>query len=203
VSRARSAAALLAVLACVAPAGVAQAGDGGGGGSRDDNVAVATTEQDGARVFDFAWSIRRQRGGVVDQRNVANAAARCTDCRATAIAFQVVLVTGRPDSIAPRNQALAINDQCTRCVVYAGARQFVRIVDEPVRFTGRGRATLMDVRSTLRRLEDAGLTTAELRAAVEEQEGRVRQVLQDEIVPIAGGHDGHVLDRDDRQSDDD
>ena len=63
--------------------------------TRQDNRAVATTEQDGARVFDFAWSLDRQRGGVVDHSNVANAAARCTDCRATAIAFQIVLASRR------------------------------------------------------------------------------------------------------------
>ena len=85
-----------ALLACAAPFGVAQAQDA----TRDkDNIAVATTEQDGARAFDFSYSVEYQRGGVVDHKNVANAAARCTDCRATAIAFQIVLVSGSPTQL--------------------------------------------------------------------------------------------------------
>ena len=74
--------------------------------------------------------------------NTAQAGARCTDCRATAIAFQVVIVEGQPTQVAPVNKAVAVNDQCTRCVVYAGARQLVRVVDKPVRFTAKGALTL-------------------------------------------------------------
>lgn len=190
----------IALLACAAPFGVAQAQDAT---TRDkDNLAVATTEQDGARAFDFAWSLDRQRGGVVDHRNIANAAARCTDCRATAIAFQIVLVSGTPTQVAPRNQAVAINDQCTNCVVYAGARQFVRVVGAGgARFTGEGRATLADVRNDLRALERRDLDVDALTAAVEAQEARVLRVLTEEVV-TRGGKRSSYRDRDDRQADD-
>ena len=131
----RRVAAGVAVLACAAPFGVAQAQDA----TRDkDNLAVATTEPDGARAFDFSYSVEYQRGGVVDHKNIANAAARCTDCRATAIAFQIVLVNGSPTQLVPHNQAVAINDQCTNCVVYAGARQFVRTVSDGHAHHARG-----------------------------------------------------------------
>ena len=93
-----SAAALLAILACALPAGSAQA-------AHRENVAQATIEQDGGRAFDFAWDISHQRGGVVDHANKAHAAARCTDCEATAIAFQIVLVSERPSTVAPTNEA--------------------------------------------------------------------------------------------------
>ena len=171
-----------AVVVCAAPIGVAQA-------VVDDqsNRAVATTEQDGTRVFDFAWSLDRQRGGVVNHSNVANAAARCTDCRATAIAFQVVLATGDAQLGTPHNQAVAINDQCTNCVVYAGARQFVRIVEGKARFTGEGRSTLASVRKELRALDGQDLDAAALQAAVEAQEARVIHVLTDEIVTHGDG----------------
>jgi putative peptide zinc metalloprotease protein len=197
----RRAAALLATLACAAPAGlgVAQADDKQ---RSKDNVAVATTETDGARAFDFSYSLHRQRGGVVDHRNIANAAARCTDCRATSIAFQIVLVRGTPEQLTPRNQAVAINDQCTRCVVYAGARQFVRVVDGDVRFTEEGVRTLLDVRNQLRALEHADLDVAGLAAKVEEQEQRVLQVLRDELVAKDDGSRAHVRDRDDNEADD-
>jgi putative peptide zinc metalloprotease protein len=182
VSRRRRAVAAVALLACAAPFGVAQAG-------QDDTVnrAVATTEQDGARVFDFAWSLDRQRGGVVDHDNIANAAARCTDCRATAIAFQIVLASRGATLGSPHNQAVAINDQCTSCVVYAGARQFVRIVNgNNAAFTDEGRATLSDVRNDLRALEGSDLDVNGLIAEVEAQEARVLKVLTEEVVTTSG-----------------
>jgi putative peptide zinc metalloprotease protein len=199
----RRAIAAATLLACAAPFGVAQAQDAATESQtrKQDNIAVATTEQDGTRAFDFAWSLRRQRGGVVDHRNIANAAARCSDCRATAIAFQVVLATGSPSPVTPRNQAVAINDQCTRCVVYAGARQFVRVVAGEARFTGKGLATLFDVRRDLRALEGQDLGVAALTAAVEAQEARVVQVLTDEVV-TSSGERSRVRDRDDSQADD-
>jgi len=182
VSRARRRiAAGAAFLACAAPFGVAYAQDS------TTNRAVATTEQDGSRVFDFAWSLDRQRGGVVSHSNVANAAARCTDCRATAIAFQIVLASRGATLGSPHNQAVAINDQCTSCVVYAGARQFVRIVDgNNAAFTDEGRATLSDVRNDLRRLEGQDLDVNALTAEVEAQEARVLKVLTEEVVTTSG-----------------
>src|SRR5215208_1150569 len=102
------------VFACALPSGGAPAAD-----SRfHDNVADAFTEQDGAHVVDFAWDRRREPGDApVDHLNAANAAARCTQCGARAIAFQIVLVSGSPDIVAPRNLARAITDQCTQCEV--------------------------------------------------------------------------------------
>ena len=77
-------------VACVLPVGSAQA-------AQTDNVATAIIEQDDGRAFDLAWDVSRQRGGdVVDHLNSATARARCLRCRATAIAFQIVLVSGSP-----------------------------------------------------------------------------------------------------------
>jgi hypothetical protein len=171
----RSAAALLTIIACALPAGGAQASTG-------ENLAQATIEQDGGRAFDFAWDISTQRGGVVDQANKAHAAARCTECEATAIAFQVVLVSGAPSTVAPTNEAVALNLECTRCEVVAEARQFVRVVDAPVRVTRAGRQELADVRRTLRDLEAQDPPIDQLHQAVEAQEARVRQVLATELV---------------------
>lgn len=187
----------VAVLACVTPLGVARAQDA----TRDkDNIAVATTETDGARAFDFSYGVEYQRGGVVDHRNIANAAARCTDCRATAIAFQIVLVSGSPTQLVPRNQAVAINDQCTSCVVYAGARQFVRTVSDGTRITKEGLYTLADVRRDLAALEGQDLDVAGLTAEVEEQESRVLQVLTEELYTKSGKR-STIRQRDDNQQD--
>ena len=170
--------ALVLTLACASPAGAQAA-------PARDNVASATTATDGAYVSDFAWDVTRQSGGDVDQLNSATAEARCTDCGATAIAFQVVLVSGPSGSLTPHNRAVAVNDQCTRCVVAAEARQFVRVVDEPVKFTGAGMQQLADIRQDLRGLARANLSVADLHAAVERDEARVLDVMAHEVVPKA------------------
>jgi len=170
----RGAAALLTVLACALPAGGAQASTG-------ENLAQATMEQDGGRAFDFAWDISSQRGGVVDQANKAHAAARCTDCEATAIAFQIVIAS-KANTVAPTNEAVALNLECTRCEVVAEARQFVRVVDAPVRLTGTGRAELKQVRRELRALEALDPPIDQLHQAVEAQEARVKEILNTELV---------------------
>jgi putative peptide zinc metalloprotease protein len=172
-----------ALLACAAPFGVAQAQD-----ADQINRAVAVTEQDNSRVFDFSWSLERQKGGVVGHQNIANAAARCTDCRATAIAFQVVLASRGATVGTVRNQAVAINDQCTNCVVFAGARQFVRVIADAdnAAFTDVGRATLSDVRNDLRKVEEQNLDVDALTAVVEAQEARVLKVLTEEVVTTSG-----------------
>ena len=168
------AAALLTVLACALPAGGAQASTG-------ENLAQATIEQDGGRAFDFAWDISTQRGGVVVQANKAHAAGRCTGCEATAIAFQIVIASNA-NRVAPTNEAVALNLECTRCEVVAEARQFVRVVDAPVRITPAGRRELADVRQALRALEAQDPPIDQLHQAVEAQEARVRQVLNTELV---------------------
>jgi hypothetical protein len=167
---------LLVALACVLPTGSAQAGG-------TENVATAITEQDGGRAFDFAWDIDRQRSDEsVEHLNSANARARCVECRATAIAFQIVLVHGSPSIVTPRNVAEAINLECTRCTVIAEARQFVRVTPEPVRLTNGGRAELADVRRDLAALEAADPPPDQLHLAVEAQEARVREVLRDDLM---------------------
>ena len=166
---------VLLLLACALPAGGAQAA------APTENVATATIEQDGGRAFDFAWDIAKQRGGVVEHFNAANAAARCTGCEATAIAFQIVIAWGA-DRVAPVNQAVALNHECTQCLVAAEARQFVRVVDAPVTLTGAGRAELTEVRRNLSALEAQDLPLDQLHQAVEQQQARVRDVLSRELV---------------------
>ena len=172
----RSAALLVVLLACVLPAGSAQA-------ASTDNIATAVIEQDEGRAFDFAWDVDRQRGGdVVEHLNSATARARCFRCRATAIAFQIVLVSGSPGIVTPKNTAEAVNVECTECTVVAEARQFVRVVPDPVKFTGEGRAVLSDVRRDLAALEAQDPPIDQLHTAIEAQEARVRDVLANELV---------------------
>jgi hypothetical protein len=182
VSRAALGTALLALLlACALPGGAQAA-------AWTENVATATTERDDSRVFDLAWDIDKQRGGVVDHFNAANAAARCVRCKATAIAFQIVIVSGAPQTVGPINQAVALNHGCTDCVAVAEARQFVRVVDAPVRLTWAGRMELADVHRDLRALAWQDPPLDQLHQAIEQQEARVRDLLATQLVVRAGRH---------------
>ena len=168
---------LAVVVVCVLPFGSAQASGG------TDNVATATITQDDGKAFDFAWDVYKQNGDdSVLNRNEADATAQCTRCKATAIAFQILLVHGSPNVVVPQNIATAVNDKCTECAVTAEARQFVRVSPEPLRVNGEGRAILQDVRRDLAALEDRDLSVDELHSAVEAQEARVREVLATDLV---------------------
>jgi putative peptide zinc metalloprotease protein len=90
---------VVVALACVLPFGSAQAALG------TENVATAINQTDGTQVSDFAWDVDKRRGDEpVRDLNRAFAHATCTDCGATAIAFQVVLVSGNPRVAAPVNE---------------------------------------------------------------------------------------------------
>ena len=129
-------------------------------------MARAVTEQDGSRAFEFAWNVSRQRAGVVDHLNAP------TPPRAAPMPRDGDRLPGRArvrdaEPLTPRNRAVAITDQCTACVVAAEARQFIRVVDQPVKFTDAGKAELADVRRDLRALETQDLPLDQLHQAVE------------------------------------
>ena len=150
----------------------------------DDNLAVAVNTQDGASVFRLAFSIRRVADGVVDQTNTAVALASCSDCQTVALAFQVVLVRGDADVVAPENLALAYNEQCVECVTYASATQIVLGFDGNVRFTSDGYRRLTALHKTLRELEGraAELSLVELNAEVQAAKAELLDILATQTV---------------------
>jgi hypothetical protein len=178
--RKRTAALLAATVACALPIGSAQADP-----KNTENVATAVIQQDDGRAFDFAWDVSRQRDvDVVDHLNKAEARASCLRCTATAIAFQVVLVSGRPTPsvVTPVNIADAQNIGCTECVATAFARQFVRVVPGRARISGQGRATLNAVRDRLAALDSQNLTPDAMFQVVEAEEAKVKEVLNTQLV---------------------
>jgi hypothetical protein len=197
--RARWPIAALAVVACAVP-GVALGQDGE---RKQDNFALAVTETDGGRAFDFSWEVIRQKRGPVDSFNASRAVAVCTDCRAAAIAFQVVLAWGDgSEQNSARNRAEAINAFCTSCHVYAGAKQVTATMNGPTRFTGEGRATLADVRNKIRALEFSDLNAGALEAAVDAQWARVIEAVVEQTERIDGEGSLMIEDLDEREADD-
>jgi putative peptide zinc metalloprotease protein len=164
-------AALVAAVTFSALPSAAQAGD---------NAAIAINTKDGSSVFKLAFAIRRVAGDVVDETNGAVAYASCTSCQTTAIAIEIVLVTGDPSTVTPTNVAVAVNESCNLCDTFASAYQFVVSVDGPVHFTPEGLHELRDIRKELRDLK--GLSNDEIRARLPGLMARLKTVLQTQLV---------------------
>jgi putative peptide zinc metalloprotease protein len=179
---------LLVILAALALMGAwpaaARADDGDGG----DNAAVAINTKDGSSIFRLAFKIRRVAGDIVDNTNAAVAFNQCERCESTAIAIQIVLVTGSASVVTPENVAVAINQQCTLCVAFASAYQFVVSTGGPVRFTAEGLQELAAIRRELRALRDADVSPFELQQRIDALMDRLRTVLRTQLVP-AGSAD--------------
>ena len=166
------------VLATPPPAG-AEPGDGGT--KKDDNTAVAINEEDGSTVLDFAFSIRRVAGDVVENQNAAVALASCESCQTVAVAIQIVLVESTPSTVTPINAAIALNEECTACTTVALAYQYVLGVGEPLRFTKEGRERIREIREEFKSLERGDLPLDQILARVAELRADLVDVLNTQL----------------------
>jgi len=103
-----------------------------------DNQALATNDKDGAVEYDVAVALVYVTDGEAAlNTNAAYALASCTACTTVAVAFQVLLVVGETDIVAPTNAAVAANSSCLACATAALAVQLVvtlrEMPDEQVR----------------------------------------------------------------------
>jgi putative peptide zinc metalloprotease protein len=149
----------------------------------DDNAAIAVNTKDGTTVFKVAFAIRHVMSDVVDQTNAAVAYSSCTDCAAVAIAFELVLVAGNPDTVTPTNLAIAINENCDTCVAVAEAYQFVLGTGGIVHFDAEGNRMLADIRRRLRLLKKEDLTIPQLQAILDDMQAQIADVLANHLVP--------------------
>jgi hypothetical protein len=180
---------LLAVALALGGPGAAHADDGEGQ-RPGDNIVQAINTKDGSSLFKFAFSLRKVTGEVVDNTNAAIAYSSCEKCRTTAIAIQIVLVVGSPDTVTPTNAAIAINENCTLCQSFATAFQFViGVKDESVELTWQGKRELRQILREFRRLKHHDLTLEEFHARTTELGNRLRQVLKTQLVSRRDRHD--------------
>jgi putative peptide zinc metalloprotease protein len=97
---------------------------------RHDNEAVVRNTTDGSTEYATSFTLVFVDGEVVDETNVADARASCSNCVTVAVAFQVVLVRGETDTVIPENSAVALNVACRNCRTYAIATQIVFTIPE-------------------------------------------------------------------------
>ena len=155
--------------------------------------------RDGSHVSDFAWDVSRQRGG---RRRPAQLGHRRSHAARTAARrrsrSRSCSSPGAPAPLTPHNRAVAVNDQCTRCVVAAEARQFVRVVDAAGEVhRRRACAELADVRQRPARARGAGpLGRRPARRGRARGGTRARTCCATEVVPKSDPDgDADVLER--------
>jgi putative peptide zinc metalloprotease protein len=142
--------------------------------------AVAVGTKDGGVTYDVAYSLVTVSGGApVTNTNGAYAFANCKACTTVAVSFQVVLVVGESNNIAPINAAGALNVDCPACVTTALADQIV------VTLTAQPSQALVDkLNAALQRLNalpelGAGGSPAAIAAAVADVQQQIQSALSD------------------------
>src|SRR5205807_9200844 len=81
-----------------------------------NNIVIAQTSTDGATLVRASTQVVPVPGDTVTSANIADAfASDCVGCHSTAVAVQVLLITGNPSYFAPGNVASAVNGACTGC----------------------------------------------------------------------------------------
>lgn len=147
--------------------------------STDVTVAVDRDGDDRARS---TLQVARTSASEVSAVNVAGAWARCDDCRAVALSFQVVVADRAPDVVDADNAALAVNEACERCETVAIAYQFVVLNPGRAHLTGAGHARLAQVRHALWRLSRSGGTAEAMAVEAEALAAEVAEVLSSELL---------------------
>jgi putative peptide zinc metalloprotease protein len=174
----RTAIALLAAVLLLAFAGGSAAP-----AQAQDNIAIAINTKDGTDIFKLAFKIVRVNQEIVDQSNAAVAFNSCEQCQSIAIAFQIILIFSDPDVVTSQNVALAINYECSSCVAFAAAYQWVLTTGGPVKFTPEGKKRLGEFRKRLRELLESDLTIEQLQAELDQIKMEVGDILANELVP--------------------
>ncbi len=91
-----------------------------------DSQALAVNTTNHGVVYNVDYGIVTiSNGAPVTNTNSAYALANCTACTTVAVSFQVVLVIGQSNQIAPIDKAEALNDNCLACMTTAMADQLV------------------------------------------------------------------------------
>jgi len=144
---------------------------------QDDNQALAVNTQDGGVVYDVAFALVWAEGGV-STANSAYALASCAECKTVAVAFQVVIVVGQSNAIAPENLAAAINYNCLSCVTLALAQQLVVTVDRPL--TDQASAQVEALWREIAAFGDSleGLAFADIRARLTSFEQQLLDIIE-------------------------
>ncbi|MEA2531903.1 MAG: putative peptide zinc metalloprotease protein [Thermomicrobiales bacterium] len=95
------------------------------------NIVHNKNHKDGRLRVRGRVQLNRITGQTVAPVNSAYAYSSCTECQTLAVAMQINLIGRDAKQVAPKNEAVAVNWECNRCVTVAVALQYVYSVDDP------------------------------------------------------------------------
>lgn len=132
----------------------------------DDNFADASSATNGYTPFRFAYKLWNTDAPIVNADNYAEAdVSSCANCGATAIAFQVVLVSKQ--TLAELNAddaALGTTSACTSCNSLAESFQIVYATDEWSQLGAYVGWASDGIAAKLRSLGNSGLSDAQIQS---------------------------------------
>jgi hypothetical protein len=136
-------AASLGLVLLVGPAGADLTGGA-------NNVVIAQLSTDGGTLVRANTQVVPAAGDTITSANIATAInTACVGCHSTAVAVQVLIVTGSPSYFTPGNFAGAFNGGCDSCGAYAYARQHWLQVTGPAQLSGAARLRIAELRSEI------------------------------------------------------
>ena len=175
---------LTLVLVAAAPAAADTIAQGGGA----NNVVLVRS------TVDQAWRARSHvqvapvAGDTVASANIASATSiACTGCRASAVAVQVLFVTGDPSVFTPANAATAVNAGCNSCGTFAYAWQYVLQTSGPVHLSPARRLQVIgleqQIADTVSSIDPVSLAADEqLTSELDSLTAQLKSVVDGELV---------------------
>jgi putative peptide zinc metalloprotease protein len=130
-----------------------------------NNVVLASPTADGALIHRSSVKVGSTGADSITSSNIASATPHdCTGCEGIAVAFQAIIVTGKPSDFRPTNAAVAVNSNCTSCGAFAFAYQYTVQADRGTHLSRDGRAKIAMIRQQANEAVDAGLPYDQLDA---------------------------------------
>jgi putative peptide zinc metalloprotease protein len=123
---------------------------------RHVNSVEAQNRRDGHFELQGRADFVREQHDDVTAGNQAVARATCTDCQTIALALQVVVYDRAAKNVAPRNFAIAINEQCTRCLTVALAVQYAIPAEDPKALSPDIKDLVKELNGEMQELERIG-----------------------------------------------
>jgi hypothetical protein len=115
--------------------------------------------------------------------NIASAASTdCTGCRAVAVAFQAIVLTGDPNVVTPSNAAVAVNGGCTGCDTFAFAYQDIVMTSGPASLSPAGVAALRAVEERADAVANSGEPDVQMEADLKALAAEFRSDFESNLV---------------------
>jgi putative peptide zinc metalloprotease protein len=153
-----------------------------------DNFVYATATQQQTTVERSDVMVVANSTNKVDNGNLAKASIdNCTNCRAVAVAFQVVLVAGKPSTVAPGNAALAFNNDCQSCTAIAIAKQILIYSHGATRIDKDAQAEVNQISAQVRAVATSGSDGPTMNSKLAPLFDRLVATVNDGLVDASDG----------------